>query len=191
MHNMQNMHIHLSKCSSPLLMLLLVYVRDVNDRQIDQVRAGSIVNHSNEPGYVGKKVLNQSGGKKSHSEGNLNDVGSDDCKHLRWNTCFNSSLTYENSSIMVPKTGVYFVYVRFILGCEENNTDFHIKFESWNEAYPVLSDLTTAKWSLTCSSSHTVFIGELFELHKGDQLKVKVEKGCEVIRDSRFGAFSQ
>uniref|UniRef100_A0A3P9I9T3 THD domain-containing protein n=1 Tax=Oryzias latipes TaxID=8090 RepID=A0A3P9I9T3_ORYLA len=116
-------------------------------------------------------------------------LGSDDCKHLRWNTHFNSSLTYENSSIMVPKTGVYFVYVRFILGCEENNTDFQIKFERWNEAYPNLRYLTKAEWSLTCSSSHTVFIGELFELHKGDQLKVKVEKGCDLIRDSTFGLF--
>lgn len=92
---------------------------------------------------------------------------------------------------MVPETGVYFVYVRFILGCYESNTNFRIKLERWNEGYTEYPNLMTAKWSLTCSSSHNVFIGELFELIKGDQLKVKVEEGCDVILESTFGAFFQ
>lgn len=117
--------------------------------------------------------------------------GSHDCKHLEWYPHFNSSITYENSSIMVPETGVYFVYVRFILGCYESNTNFRIKLERWNEGYTEYPNLMTAKWSLTCSSSHNVFIGELFELIKGDQLKVKVEEGCDVILESTFGAFFQ
>uniref|UniRef100_A0A3B3HYI4 THD domain-containing protein n=1 Tax=Oryzias latipes TaxID=8090 RepID=A0A3B3HYI4_ORYLA len=107
--------------------------------------------------------------------------------HLEWYPHFNSSITYENSSIMVPETGVYFVYVRFILGCYESNTNFRIKLERWNEGYTEYPNLMTAKWSLTCSSSHNVFIGELFELIKGDQLKVKVEEGCDVILESTFG----
>ncbi|XP_047229215.1 uncharacterized protein LOC124872865 [Girardinichthys multiradiatus] len=106
--------------------------------------------------------------------------------------------TYNSDSraIVIPVTGHYFVYMRFLLHlCEtvenEDLKNFRVKLQKWNEGYQQIVDLTEARDSGKCSEerSRTVFMGQLFDLLKGDHLKVLIYEGYELIHKSSFGAF--
>lgn len=94
---------------------------------------------------------------------------------------------------MIPLTGVYFVYARFTLRCQDSSLDFSMTVERWSESYPDTTKLMTATSRLNCMTDdfQTVYVGELLDLGEGDQLKVNVSEGYDLINESNFGAFSQ
>ncbi|RVE65381.1 hypothetical protein OJAV_G00116060 [Oryzias javanicus] len=112
--------------------------------------------------------------------------------NITWQLAFNACLTFENSSIMIPQSGVYFVYVRFTLTCEHGSTLFSMKVTRWSESYPATTKLMHAQSDLNCTNNYfqTVYAGELLELSQGDQLKVNITQGYDLINESNFGAFS-
>ncbi|KAF6724431.1 Tumor necrosis factor ligand superfamily member 15 [Oryzias melastigma] len=113
--------------------------------------------------------------------------------YIPYEPAFNSCLTFENSSVMIPLTGVYFVYARFTLRCQDSSLDFSMTVERWSESYPDTTKLMTATSRLNCMTDdfQTVYVGELLDLGEGDQLKVNVSEGYDLINESNFGAFSQ
>ncbi|XP_024119037.1 uncharacterized protein LOC112140344 isoform X3 [Oryzias melastigma] len=113
--------------------------------------------------------------------------------YIPYEPAFNSCLTFENSSVMIPLTGVYFVYARFTLQCQDSSLDFSMTVERWSESYQETTKLMTATSRLSCMTDdfQTVYVGELLDLGEGDQLKVNVSEGYDLINESNFGAFSQ
>lgn len=105
----------------------------------------------------------------------------------------------EKHAIVIPETGYYYIYVRFLLQCqdgdnkEETFNRFFIELHKWNKGYNKDIKLTEAWDGVMCPpyGYRTVFVGQLFDLFEGDHVKVWVEDGYNLISRSSFGAFLQ
>ncbi|XP_012708984.2 uncharacterized protein LOC105918448 [Fundulus heteroclitus] len=102
---------------------------------------------------------------------------------------------YDNvsRSIVIPATGQYFVYMRFMLyPCDmkpnKNPEAFEVELKQSIRGYDkdqILIDIRESDdWH-----DKNVYVGQLFRLHEGDKLRVFLEAGYKLIRRSSFGAF--
>lgn len=116
-----------------------------------------------------------------------------DRQYIRWEVLFGEKYNAERRAIVIPETGVYFVYVKIDLRCHyENQTaEFYVVLQSWNEGYNKTLSRTHAWEGLECrfGASRTVVVGELLDLLEGDHVSVWIEKGYKLMSKSSFGAF--
>uniref|UniRef100_A0A3Q4MAG0 THD domain-containing protein n=1 Tax=Neolamprologus brichardi TaxID=32507 RepID=A0A3Q4MAG0_NEOBR len=104
----------------------------------------------------------------------------------------------EKNAIVIPTTGIYFIYLRFTLSCNDDVKDsefqkFHIQLHRWSEAYGKVTTELDAWESVKCQAKdyQTLFVGQLFDRLDGEFLSVKVIDGYNLIKKSFFGAFLQ
>ncbi|KAM4532171.1 uncharacterized protein V3H82_026034 [Fundulus diaphanus] len=117
-------------------------------------------------------------------------------KIIQWDPVFGGEGgAYDNVSraIVIPATGQYFVYMRFMLCPCDPKPDktpeaFVVMLQSSMKGYDEVQNLTYIREDHGCQDK-SVYMGQLFELQKGDQLRVFLEAGYELIRKSSFGAF--
>lgn len=107
-------------------------------------------------------------------------------------------MTYnkEKRSIVIPASGVYFIYLRFTLFCQDTvgearTQNFGVKLHRWSESYPKLTTELESWEGVQCSSrpNRNLFVGQLFELETGDHVNVSVTNGYRLIKTAFFGAF--
>ncbi|KAL7376991.1 hypothetical protein ABVT39_019453 [Epinephelus coioides] len=115
---------------------------------------------------------------------------------IKWSASLGEEYLRDNSAIVIPKEGYYFVYVRIALGCHDddgpaNFRRFYAELYSWNIAYNQSLHLMDARDGIACTSQQfrSVFMGQLFHLLKGDHLRVCIEEGYKLITKSSFGAY--
>ncbi|KAG7235553.1 hypothetical protein INR49_002600 [Caranx melampygus] len=122
-----------------------------------------------------------------------------DGQYIKWHVFFGGTYNEERRAIVIPKKGVYFVYVTITLNCHETTsktadfTDFNkffVQLRNWNDGYDTVRPIANAWSGVTCSSHApmTVFVGKLFELMQGDHVSVWIELGYRLIMDAAFGA---
>lgn len=105
----------------------------------------------------------------------------------------------EKNAIVIPTTGIYFIYLRFTLSCNDDDVKgsefqkFHIQLHRWSEAYGKVTTELDAWESVKCQTKdyQTLFVGQLFDRLDGEFLSVKVIDGYNLIKTSFFGAFLQ
>uniref|UniRef100_A0A668UBS1 THD domain-containing protein n=1 Tax=Oreochromis aureus TaxID=47969 RepID=A0A668UBS1_OREAU len=106
----------------------------------------------------------------------------------------------EKNAIVIPTTGIYFIYLRFTLSCDDDveKAEFrklHIQLQRWSEAYGRVTTELDAWESVKCQKEskdyQTLFVGQLFDRLEGEFLSVKVIDGYNLIKTSFFGAFLQ
>lgn len=104
----------------------------------------------------------------------------------------------EKNAIVIPTTGIYFIYLRFTLSCDKGVVDaefqkFHIQLHRWSEAYGKVTTELDAWESVKCQEKdyQTLFVGQLFDRLEGEFLSVEVTNGYNLIKTSFFGAFLQ
>ncbi|XP_068561577.1 uncharacterized protein [Cebidichthys violaceus] len=119
-----------------------------------------------------------------------------DPQYLRWNVVFGEKYNKERRAIVIPENGFYFVYVRTALNCHgadraSNFEKFSFALHKWNEGYNMNVTLMDAWDGITCSpdGSKSAFVGQLFELLKGDHVSVWIKQGYKLITNSAFGAY--
>ncbi|XP_053404761.1 uncharacterized protein LOC123555198 isoform X2 [Mercenaria mercenaria] len=111
----------------------------------------------------------------------------------------NINITAENSRIVVPETGLYFLYsqVGFLVYYDKEQTEqsasqslFHVVYR-YNAIYPIdgseelLRSVVTQCWEKQKDyGRYTSYVGAAVKLNKGDQLYVKVSR----IQDVNKGA---
>ncbi|XP_017297659.1 uncharacterized protein LOC108251756 [Kryptolebias marmoratus] len=140
----------------------------------------------------------KSGNERGHLHniqlsGNLDTLA--DGSYSSWNseTDIGDKRLYnrDNHSIVIPVEGTYFVSLRFTLSCPaaEPYQLFHVKLQRLPEGYNMYVNLTEVWDGLDCELQQfrTVFVGQLFKLHKGDRLSVWMEKGSKLIYKSWLG----
>lgn len=116
--------------------------------------------------------------------------------YIKWDVMFGEKYSKEKRAIVIPETGFYFVYVRIALSCQDedeaaNFKRFYVELHKWNERYNKTVRLTEAWDGIVCTSegSRSVFVGQLFDLLKGDHVRVWIGEGYELITKSSFGAY--
>ncbi|XP_035524531.1 tumor necrosis factor ligand superfamily member 15 [Morone saxatilis] len=118
-----------------------------------------------------------------------------DGQYFEWDVDFGKYYNEKTRAIVIPASGIYFVYVRITLSCHGEETQnlqlFSLRLRCWNERYTKQRQLTDAKDDVECTQdrSKSVFVGQLFDLNEGDHLSVWIEKGYKLIKTSSFGAF--
>ncbi|KAM7393377.1 hypothetical protein PAMA_008165 [Pampus argenteus] len=120
-----------------------------------------------------------------------------DGRLIQWKVQFGDSYNAEKCAIVIPDTGKYFVYIKIVLGCQnEDRSEKHkktlfVKLQKWSRFYNKTRELTDALEDIVCNlvMFRTVFVGELFELTKGDHVSVFIAKGYNLITKSSFGAY--
>ena len=119
----------------------------------------------------------------------------------------NVKITAENSRIIVPETGLYYLYSQagFLIyyDNEQAETDstqslFHTIYR-YNAIYPIdgneelMRSVITQCWEKQKDyGRYTSYVGAAVKLHKGDQLYVKVSRIQDVAQDASrtyFGMF--
>ncbi|XP_027880398.1 uncharacterized protein LOC114149703 [Xiphophorus couchianus] len=101
-------------------------------------------------------------------------------------------------AIVVPETGLYFVYMKFVL--KGPARDFRVTLQRRSKGYDRDMDLMGAQDGGPYPTGppdgggghhrvRTVYVGQLFDLWRGDQLKVLISEGQELIDRASFGAF--
>ncbi|XP_042365423.1 uncharacterized protein LOC121959935 [Plectropomus leopardus] len=116
--------------------------------------------------------------------------------YIRWDAEIGKKHLKDERAIVIPKEGTYFVYVRIALGCHDNDGTanfkmFYAGLSRWNEAYNETISLMYARDGISCTSQkfRSVFMGQLFNLFKGDHLRVRIDEGYKLITTSSFGAY--
>ncbi|KAM7369418.1 hypothetical protein PAMP_013687 [Pampus punctatissimus] len=116
---------------------------------------------------------------------------------IQWKVHFGDSYNAEKCAIVIPDMGKYFVYVKIVLRCQ-NEDRFEnpkktlvVKLQKWNPRYNKTLDLTDAFDDIVCTTGlfRTVFLGELFDLTADDHVSVFIAKGYKLINQSSFGAY--
>ncbi|XP_071323030.1 tumor necrosis factor ligand superfamily member 15-like [Trachinotus anak] len=118
-------------------------------------------------------------------------------QYIKWNVEFGERYDEERRAIVIPKTGVYFIYVTVTLTCQEEDpaadfNRFYVELRSWNKGYDMPRLLTKAWNGITCINSEgprSVFVGQLFDLLAGDHVSVWIGAGYNLIMKSSFGAY--
>ncbi len=116
--------------------------------------------------------------------------------YIKWDVRFGEKYNKEKRAIVIPETGFYFVYVRISLSCQDedgaaNFKRFYVELHKWNEGYNKTVQLAEAWDGIVCTSERfrNVFVGQLFDLLKGDHVRVWIGEGYGLIRKSSFGAY--
>ncbi|KAF1377192.1 hypothetical protein PFLUV_G00198060 [Perca fluviatilis] len=110
--------------------------------------------------------------------------------YLKWRDNFGGQHIKEETAIVIPEDGFYYVYVRIELSCNKGDFNrFYAELRNWSESYPEARPTMKAWDGCTSEGDKSVFMGQLFELSKGDNLRVWIELGYELISTSSFGAF--
>ncbi|XP_078127416.1 uncharacterized protein LOC144531252 [Sander vitreus] len=110
--------------------------------------------------------------------------------YMKWHVNFGDQDNKEKSAIVIPEDGFYFVYVSIALSCNEGDFNrFYVELRNWNEAYPSTRPVMKTWDGCTSEGAKSVFLGQLFELSKGDNLSVWIGEGYELISTSSFGAY--
>ncbi|XP_029300990.1 uncharacterized protein LOC115016975 [Cottoperca gobio] len=119
-----------------------------------------------------------------------------DGHYIKWDKVFGETYNEEKRAIMIPENGFYFIYLRFALGCHDedkaaNFTRFYVELRNSNEGYNTTIRLLEASDGIACTSIgfRSVFLGQLFDLSKGDNVSVWIGKGYKLINKASFGAF--
>ncbi|XP_031143173.1 tumor necrosis factor ligand superfamily member 15 [Sander lucioperca] len=113
-----------------------------------------------------------------------------DAQYVKWHDNFGDQDNKEKSAIVIPEDGFYFVYVRIALSCNEGDFNrLYLELHNWNENYPLNRPVMKALDGCTSEGEKSVFVGQLFELSKGDNLSVWIGEGYELISTSSFGAY--
>uniref|UniRef100_A0A7N6FAL1 THD domain-containing protein n=1 Tax=Anabas testudineus TaxID=64144 RepID=A0A7N6FAL1_ANATE len=116
-----------------------------------------------------------------------------DEQYIKWQVLFGDGYNKERRAIVIPQTGVYFVYVKTDIHCHNVNgaANFYVELQSWNEGYPAVQTLSSALDGLVCPNGapRTVVVGELLDLLEGDHVSVWVVEGFKLMSKSSFGAF--
>lgn len=115
-----------------------------------------------------------------------------DRQYIKWKFLFGKDDKH-GDDIVIPQTGVYFVYVKTELHCQDvmKAANFKVEVRSWNKGYDQELPQARASYDLVCPDRQfkTVEVGELLELLEGDHVRVWVDKGYKLISKSYFGAF--
>lgn len=119
---------------------------------------------------------------------------------LEWRARFGgAAYSQDLRAIVVPETGLYFVYMKFVL--KGRARDFRVTLQRRSEGYDRDMDLMGAQdggggpdptGPPDGAAQHrvrTVYVGQLLDLWRGDQLKVLISEGQELIDRASFGAF--
>uniref|UniRef100_A0A8D0A0K2 THD domain-containing protein n=1 Tax=Sander lucioperca TaxID=283035 RepID=A0A8D0A0K2_SANLU len=110
-----------------------------------------------------------------------------DAQYVKWHDNFGDQDNKEKSAIVIPEDGFYFVYVRIALSCNEGDFNrLYLELHNWNENYPLNRPVMKALDGCTSEGEKSVFVGQLFELSKGDNLSVWIGEGYELISTSSF-----
>ncbi|KAL4005140.1 hypothetical protein ACER0C_004853 [Sarotherodon galilaeus] len=131
----------------------------------------------------------------------LQSTGKTNGSYITW-TPMLGKMNYdkEKNAIVIPTTGIYFIYLRFTLSCDDDVEKaefrkFHIQLQRWSEAYGKVTTELDAWESVKCQKEskdyQTLFVGQLFDRLEGEFLSVKVIDGYNLIKTSFFGAFLQ
>ncbi|XP_023253576.1 uncharacterized protein LOC111648055 [Seriola lalandi dorsalis] len=121
-----------------------------------------------------------------------------DGQYIKWKSMFGKEYNEEKQAIVIPQTGVYFIYVTITLLCDEETTtqaeDFNkllVQLRRWNEGYDKIVPIMDAWNGVTCTSKvpRSVFVGQLFDLLAGDHVSVWIEFGYKLVWKSSFGAY--
>ncbi|KAM9841117.1 uncharacterized protein ACBR49_014635 [Aulostomus maculatus] len=116
--------------------------------------------------------------------------------YLNWKPKITGANDMERRCVMIPQTGFYFVHVMIALSCqaERESQKFHpffMKMNKWNEGYNSTVNLMDIRDGVTCTQaqSKSVFVGQIFELVKGDHISMSIIKGYSLIMRASFGGF--
>ncbi|KAM3599717.1 uncharacterized protein V6R79_010294 [Siganus canaliculatus] len=116
--------------------------------------------------------------------------------YIKWDLVFGEYYDEEKQAIVIPKDGIYFVYVRMLLTCfgkddETNSQSFNVEIHKWNEGYQKNVVLAKIWDGIVCTpeGSRTVFVGQLFDLSADDRVSVWIGNGSRLIARSFFGAY--
>lgn len=116
-----------------------------------------------------------------------------DGQYIKWELLFGERNSKHEDAIVIPQTGVYFVYVKTELSCHnlEEAANFYVEVKSWNKGYDKTQRQASAFDGLVCPGERfrTVVVGELLDLLEGDHVSVWVGQGYKLISKSLFGAF--
>ncbi|XP_069370240.1 uncharacterized protein [Paralichthys olivaceus] len=122
-----------------------------------------------------------------------------DEQRIKWDLHFSSDIKYdeEKRAVVIPKSAVYFLYIRVSLICPNiNNTASFNKFimhlSSWSKDYmknPEVLDRFRDGISCSREDFRNVFVGDLFDLSEGDHVSVLIKSGYELIEKFTFGAY--
>ncbi|TDH01768.1 hypothetical protein EPR50_G00166020 [Perca flavescens] len=108
--------------------------------------------------------------------------------YLKWHDNFGGQHIKEETAIVIPEDGFYFVYVRIALNCNEGDR-FYAELRNWSDSYPVDRTEMEAWDGCTSKGENSVFMGQLLKLSKGDNLSMWIGQGYELISTSSFGAY--
>ncbi|XP_074473764.1 tumor necrosis factor ligand superfamily member 15-like [Sebastes fasciatus] len=129
----------------------------------------------------------------------LSESGDDNTTHgqyLKWYALPHEKYNKQKRAIVIPEDGSYFIYVRISLGCHDFDqakifSRFFVALHQWNEGYPETQTPLEVWDGINCTSDtfRSVFVGQLFDLSKGDHMSVWIGEGYKLITKSAFGAF--
>ncbi|XP_040914620.1 tumor necrosis factor ligand superfamily member 15-like [Toxotes jaculatrix] len=116
--------------------------------------------------------------------------------YINWDVNFGEKYNKEKRAIVIPETGIYFIYVRTTLRCQDKDDaakfkKFNMMLHKWNEGYNKTLHLADTWDGVACASEglRSVFVGQLFDLLEGDHVSVWIGEGYELILKSSFGAY--
>lgn len=117
-------------------------------------------------------------------------------QYVEWLVRLGEKDNKKRKDIVIPKDGIYFVYVTIDLLCSESTAStsvdvkkFFLQLRNWNERYPVDRVIGRGWSGVKCTAvPMTVFVGKMFELLEGDHVSVWIEEGVDLVMDAAFGA---
>lgn len=129
----------------------------------------------------------------AHPAGSMRGDNMTDGQYTKWEFLFGEKGSKEKDAIVIPRTGVYFVYVKTELHCHDvkEAANFYVEVRSLHKGYDKAQTQASAFDGLVCPGGtfRTVVVGELLDLLEGDHLRVWVGEGYKLISKSLFGAF--
>ncbi|XP_062268346.1 uncharacterized protein LOC133974701 [Platichthys flesus] len=125
------------------------------------------------------------------------DTGTDE-RYIMWKQIIpeDNQCDQTRKDIVIPKDGVYFIYIRTSLFCRNatgaaSSNMFYMQLRFWNENYNESRVLTDAREVVSCPpvAFRTVSVQQLFDLSEGDHVSVRIGAGYQLINKADFGAF--
>ncbi|XP_022075725.1 uncharacterized protein LOC110969854 [Acanthochromis polyacanthus] len=118
----------------------------------------------------------------------------DNKTYMKWQPVIGENYSEKERAIVIPVTGFYFVYAHFALRCHDKDEGFKrfsVQLHRRPFGYNDNVSLTDFRDAIKCSSEpyRNIFVGQLFELEREDQVKVWLREGYKLIASSSFGIF--